>query len=280
MTLRTRHLAQEGANHWIQDWQKALQASVGPQLASTQWKKAYPFWGLGLASLVLSLVNGPLVISVGVGLVVYQQLARLTPEQWQQLRQSLQKRSHSPLSAQSKTLLVTGTALAATYLTTSIWTETHQFWVALALGSQSLVTLALLVWLLRSSQSSKRDITLRSDEAEVNLVELESLLLELNHPNPLRRLVLVRQLTRLAIQDNPEGTYIEGAASVRSHLIDCFHLMLAQESEPLVRTALREGLQHLRPPAQLPEGAPPLPAPQQLQQTNRVRRPVVEYIEP
>lgn len=282
MTLRNRHLAQTGANHWIQNRQKALQDSVGSQFAATQWERVYPFWGLSLASLVLSLINGPLVISLGVGLVVYQQLVRLTPEQWQQMRQSIQVRSHAPLSPQGKTLLLTGTALAATYLTTSIWSETHQLWVALTLGSQSLVTLALLAWLLRSSQASKEsDTASQVRRAKVDPVELDSLLLELNHPDSLRRLVLVRQLTRLVVQEDLESSYIEGAAvSVRSHLIDCFHLMLSQESEPLVRTALREGLQRLRPPAQLPEGAPPLPSPQKLQQTNRVRRPVVEYIEP
>ncbi|HEY9881427.1 MAG TPA: hypothetical protein V6D29_23435 [Leptolyngbyaceae cyanobacterium] len=282
MTLRTRRLAQEGADHWIQTWQKALQDFVGPNLVSTQWEKTYPFWGLGLASLGLTLINGPLVISLGVGLVVYQQLVNLTPEQWQQLRQSIQKRSHASLSTQGKTLLLTGTALAATYLTTSIWAETHHLWVALALGSQSLVTLALLVWLLRSSHTNNQsDAPTQLRRAEVDAEGIESLLLELNHPNPLRRLVLVRQLTRLAGQEPPEHSYIDGGVvSVRSHLIDCFHLMLAQESEPLVRTALREGLQHLRPPAQLPEGAPPLPSPQKLQPTNRVRRPVVEYIEP
>ncbi|MBD0268841.1 MAG: hypothetical protein ICV77_11170 [Cyanobacteria bacterium Co-bin8] len=276
--LSTRHSPKEIVDRSLQTCQQALRRTVGPSLSAVSRKKVAPFWGLGLASLALSLVNGPLVISLGTGLVTYQQLSQLTPEQWQQLAQWLQKQRAASLSTRNKTLLLSGTALAATYLTTAIWSETHQASVAIALGSQSLLTLALLAWLLRSAPSSPSP---PQPPQSLQPDTLESLLAELTHPDPLRRLVRVRQLTRLVTPAAAQAGYLEGSAvTVRSHLIDCFHLMLSQESEPLVRTALREGLQHLRQPAQLPEGAPPLPSSKEMKQTSRVRRPIVEYIEP
>ncbi|HEY9737003.1 MAG TPA: hypothetical protein V6D06_11995 [Trichocoleus sp.] len=250
-----------------------------------------PVWGVGLASLLLSLVNGPLVISCGVGLVAYQQLKRLTPEQWQQLSEWVQRQQIAP-SARTKTLLLSGSALAATYVTTALWAETHQLAVAIALGRQSLLTLALLGWLLRGAPTPPGQAPETAERPEpensnrepvretVNLADIDDLLEDLAHPDPLRRLVRVRQLTRVAL-GNTEQSYLEqGTVSVRSHLVDCFHLMLAQEQEPLVREALREGLHCLRPPAQLPEGGPPLPTSKEMKQTSRVRRSVVEYIEP
>ncbi|MBD0336701.1 MAG: hypothetical protein ICV62_14530 [Cyanobacteria bacterium Co-bin13] len=277
MMLSTRQSPKEIVESSLQSCQKALRRTVGPSLSAVSWKKS-PYWGLGLASLSLSLINGPLVISLGAGLVTYQQLSQLTPEQWQQLTQRLQKQRAVSLSARNKTLLLSGTALAATYLTTAIWSETHQAAVAIALGTQSLLTLSLLAWLLRSAPPSpSAPLPPQSLQPDT----LESLLAELTHPDPLRRLVRVRQLTRMATPAAAETGYLDGGVvTVRSHLIDCFHLMLSQESEPLVRTALREGLQHLRQPAQLPEGAPPLPNAKAMKQTHRVRRPVVEYIEP
>lgn len=279
--LTTRHSPKELADRSLQIFQKTLQGTVGSPLPALSRKKWSPFLGLGVASLVLALINGPLMVSLGVGLVVYKQLGQLSAAQWQQLGDWLQQQRTTRLSAHGKTLLLSGTALAATYLTTAIWVETHQATVAIALGGQSLFTLALLAWILRTVSPAPAQPAAPPAANSGSPEALEVLLLELVHADPLRRLVLVRQLTRLALQAAPAQSYLEGGAvSVRSHLIDCFHLMLAQESEPLVRTALRQGLQHLRPTAQLPEGAPPLPTAKEIQQTSRVRRSVVEYIEP
>jgi hypothetical protein len=241
---------------------QALPRRVAQRLGSP---RRLPLWGLGLASLALSLVNGPLVLAAGAGLVTYQQLAQLSPQQWQLLGEWLQQQRHRALSPRHKTLLLSGTALIATYLTTALWAETHQLAVAIALGSQSLLTLALLAWLLRSPAPAAA--------SPAAAPTLDALLNELTSADPLRRLIGVQRLSQRAIA---------GDRAQQNQLIDCFRLMLAQESEPLVRTALRQGLQQLRPLAQLPEGAPPVSAQpsKKIQQTSRLRRPIVEYIEP
>ena len=91
----------------------------------------------------------------------------------------------------------------------------------------------------------------------------EQALAHLTQADPLQRLIAVRQLVRL-VNQSPSGAYIAAAeVSIQTHLIDCFHLMLAHEPEPIVRSAVREGLTLLRqPPPQghpLPAGAEPLP---------------------
>lgn len=232
-------------------------------------QRRLPLWGLGLASLTLTLVNGPLVLAVGAGLVTYQQLAQLSPQQWQQLGEWLEQQRHRSLAPRHKTLLLSGTALLATYLTTAVWTETHQLAVAIALSTQSLLTLALLAWLLRSPAAASP----AAAKVAATTPTLDPLLSELTSADPLRRLIGVQRLCQQASA---------GDRTQQNQLLDCFHLMLAQEPEPLVRTALRQGLQQLRPLAQLPEGAPPLPTQpsKEIQQTSRLRRPIVEYIEP
>ncbi|MGF1460487.1 MAG: hypothetical protein ACFBSG_15855 [Leptolyngbyaceae cyanobacterium] len=106
----------------------------------------------------------------------------------------------------------------------------------------------------------------------------------LSAADPVQRLVAVRAFLRwyLTLEDTT-NPYVPGTdVTLRSHLIDCFRIMLTHESEPLVRVALLEGLKTLQPKAQLPAGQPaiaPLPAkPQPI--STPVRQRSVEYVEP
>ncbi len=216
-----------------------------PALVSQGWQRLIPrpkhpqVWGLGLGSLALGLVNGALVISAGVGLVAYQQLLQLSPRQRKGLMQRLQQGLPLPTTPRQQALvlgLVTG---ASTYTFTALWHSTHSLLMALLLTGQGALALFAVGALLRSSPTAGRSDDLWDASP---MAQVDHNLGLLSHPDPLKRLVAVRRLVRLAQMDEE---YLVGL-SVRSHLIDCFQLRLGQENDAIVRSALEEGLALLR----------------------------------
>ena len=194
-------------------------------------EKASPYWLLAALSLAGTVWNGPLVLSFGVGLAVRQQLMQLTPEDWRQLAQRFHRHWRVP-SPQLRAWLLSLAAFTATYGVTALWSEAHELGLALALGGQSVIALALMALLLRPAA-------------------------DLSEPS-------APQVQPLPAQP----------------LLDCLHLMLAQENEPIVRSAIREGLDLLREKPQLSAGAPAVATPMRRPATSKVRRSVVEYVEP
>lgn len=256
-------------------------------------QRAY-LWGLGLGSFALGLVNGALVISTGIGVLAYRHLAQLSPDQQHALRQRIQGAVPLPRSLGQQALLLSLLLGASTYTVTALWQNTHSLLMALVLTGQTALTFFLVVALLRSPPDHPADHPTKRAEVDAtpgvdpsipatastletpvvpssprvtpSVTEadrFEQGLTHLAQADPLQRLIAVRQLVRLVHQVSAESTYIAGAeVSMQSHLIDCFHVLLAHESEPIVRSAVREGLALLRQPPpgnQLPAGADPLP---------------------
>jgi hypothetical protein len=261
--------------------------SVVKQPMTRTLKQQNPYlWGLGLGSFTLSLVNGALVISAGIGWVAYQQFLTLTPAQWQQLKQQLQRNLPLPRSPQQQALVLSGLVGGSTYTLTALWHSTQSLLVAVVLTGQSAVTLFILAMVLRSPKSSDDQPAVLSHPLATAdpMEQLEQRLAQLSHGDPVQRLGAVRQLVRLG--ELEEQGYGAGV-SVRSHLIDCLQLMLAHEPEPIVRGAAREGLARLRQAPQLPEGPAPLPSPPATEttatetaaQSRKSQRTTVEYIE-
>lgn len=212
-------------------------------------------WGLGVGSFALGLLNGALVISAGVGLVAYQQLLQLTPRQRKGLVQRLQQGLPLPTSPQQQALVLAGVAGVSTYTFTALWHSTHSLLMALLMTGQGALALFAVGALLRSSRSAGQG-SARGNAAPAS--QLEHNLSVLSHRDPLKRLVAVRRLVRLVEQGSVNGDYGAGL-SVRSHLVDCFRLMLTQEPESIVRSALRDGLTLLRPVQALSPSSAPVP---------------------
>jgi hypothetical protein len=198
-----------------------------------------------VGSLTLGLINGALVISAGIGLVAYQQILQLSPRQRKGLMQRLQQGLPLPATPQQQALMLGLVTGVSTYTFSALWHSTHSLLMALLLTGQGALALFAVGALLRSSRSAERSDDLW-DAAPVAQVEHNLGLL--SHPDPLKRLVAVRRLVRLA-QGNEE--YLAGM-SVRSHLLDCFAIRLGQESDAIVRSALEEGQSLLRSAKPLP----------------------------
>lgn len=116
-----------------------------------------------------------------------------------------------------------------TYTAASIWADTENQWLAtgaIMQGFASLSTLGILLWSLRQNKGSAIEN------------EVDHLLSELSHQEPLKRLVAIRKLTRLLINKSLASDYY-------SQSIEYFQLMLAQPQLPTIKNALLESLELL-----------------------------------
>ncbi|MBD1911410.1 MULTISPECIES: hypothetical protein [unclassified Leptolyngbya] len=120
--------------------------------------------------------------------------------------------------------------------------------MAIGLVLEGSLLLGFLLWL-----SSRPDT--RSEASETVAADgVEHYLEQLADPSPLKRLLAIRQTTRLARSS-------ETPAEIRADLADCFRIMLAHEPDPTVQQALARHLNLLTPPPQLGKGAAPLATP-------------------
>ena len=141
------------------------------------------------------------------------------------------------------------------YVAACIWTESENQWLATGVIVQafaSLITLALLVWYFWS------DKHFRHDEREFN-----RLLTDLTHQDSLRKIIAIRQLTRLLKNGNLSQDY-------NIQLVEYYCLMLSQFQEIAVKEALLDSLESLdgekiinkkHQPLQIPVQFKPSPKP-------------------
>ena len=125
--------------------------------------------------------------------------------------------------------------MGSSYLAIGIWRETNRSWLATGVIVEGLLLLAVLGLLLW--QRFDRPVQRESDRLATPF--LADWVADLADPDPLKRLVAIRQLTQ-AFQ-----TQAAELPMTSAHLADCFRLMLNRETEPLVCSALLEGLNRL-----------------------------------
>ena len=116
-----------------------------------------------------------------------------------------------------------------TYLAASVWADAENQWLAtgsILQGLMSLATLALLTWSLRSQKANSQES------------KLDSLIEDLSHSDRLKRLVAIRQLTRLLI-----GNRLSSAHYYQT--VEYFQLMLSEPQPLVIKNALLESLELL-----------------------------------
>ena len=122
-----------------------------------------------------------------------------------------------------------GLGAFSTYLVVSLWAEAENQWLATGLilqGFLALATLSLLVWSLFKEKQNSLE------------VRCEKLLLNLTHPQPLKRLVAIRQLTRLVNSGRLSPEYYWQVS-------ECYRLMLAEPQLSFIKIALLDSLDTL-----------------------------------
>lgn len=192
--------------------------------------------GVGLLLLWVWLWQWLLSIAIGLAVTAGIYLAQQGQLRWPR---TYWRRLWKPTN-RSLTLscLAGGLALAYTYLATAVWLESDQHWLVTSILLEGLGIVAIGGWLLWRWQTSVQEAG--STQAEVG----QSWLLALSHPDPLQRLIAVRQLTR-------QASAAQSPLMTATELADCFRLMLDREPEVVVRQALIESLQMLSPTRQL-----------------------------
>jgi hypothetical protein len=196
-----------------------------PSLSLHQLRKIGSWLIFSIAIVMMWLWNWKLILAtaVGIGLMffVYFLPSKKLHAYWLRWQKFFQG------DRRKLTLAVGGGGIAAfsTYMAASIWAESENRWLATAIIGQSLatiITLVLLIW------------NLIRDRVDRDNNKFDRLLSELSESDPLKRLIAVRQLTRLVRKANCEYTY---------QLIEYFRILLSQEKEAIVREAILESLQ-------------------------------------
>jgi hypothetical protein len=180
--------------------------------------------------------NWQLTSAALVGVIVMLQVPRLRSRNWQRSLTQLQCWVQSPHHTWILPVLAGGITTVGTYLSIEIWETTDSPWIAAGAILQGLGTLAvllLLLWQLLGKQTQQVE------------ERFHQLLSDLSHPEPLKRLIAVRQLTRLVT----EPTLDQARCRTVS---DALQLLLPQESQTVIRAAVLDGLHVLSPMAQRP----------------------------
>ncbi|MBE9114849.1 ATP synthase subunit I [Lusitaniella coriacea LEGE 07157] len=189
-------------------------------------------WFLAAIGIAIALVwNWKLLLATTVGIGAMWGVYQLQGQNWHAYQVNLQKFFSS--THRQFTLAVSSGGIAAllTYMAASIWANVENRWLAVGAilqGLGTLLTLALLSWRAIDSQTHS------------NEDKYDRLLADLTQPDPLKRLIAVRQLTRLAAKESFNTPH-------RAQVVQYFHLLLGQESEAIVRDAVLEGLQAFEP---------------------------------
>ncbi|MBF1999292.1 MAG: hypothetical protein IGS38_01050 [Synechococcales cyanobacterium M58_A2018_015] len=230
--------------HWLRNISSPQQRKRLRQLSS---HRNYRWLLAGVGLWLLLAWNWPLVLALAIGLlttvlVYLRQQGQLklpifSEPLWQNRWQRLWQRSNRALTL---SLGAGGLALLCTYGATAIWRESDHVWLATAIILEGLGILAILLLLVR--QSLVGGATTQPDWLNQTVQQQLS---NLSDPDPLKRLIAVRQLTAASLR-SPAILPLPAA-----QLAECFRLQLNRETEPLVCHALLEGLQTLNPARQL-----------------------------
>jgi hypothetical protein len=150
-------------------------------------------------------------------------------------------------------------AAMGTYLGTVVWTDSDSPGIAIATilqGCGTVLTLTLVLWqLLRRPQGEE--------------MKFEAKTQALTHPQPLKRLMAIRQLTQWATHKGFNPTY-------RQQVVEYFRLMLTQEKETMIQDALWESLQTLDKIQLTPQPRPsqPIQLPHLQSHRTKIRQPL------
>ncbi|BAZ17228.1 hypothetical protein NIES4071_91060 [Calothrix sp. NIES-4071] len=168
-----------------------------------------------------------LATSIGVGTMVsaYSLQKRDLSTYWLQLSQFFDKHNRRLLIA-----VISGSVATFTsYTAINVFLGSKNAWIAtgaLMQGAGTLLTLILLVWLISTINGNREQS------------QIDRLLDNLTQKDPIKRLIALRQLTKLV-------TRFDIDVRERQVIVDCLQLLLTTEEESLIRDTAFDSLQAL-----------------------------------
>jgi hypothetical protein len=221
-------------------WQQLVSTVPGssrPKFKSRSFKSlaAKPvgvlvLWLLGLTVAIAMVIwYWKLVVAIATGILVMWFVYQMQTWNWQLYWSNLRRFWASANRQFTLAVASGGIACLGIYTAISIGVDTHSSWIAFGAilqGLASVLIALLLVWQIIARQNLQKES------------QLDNLIADLTHDQPLKRLVAVRQLIREAHKTQFDKVKQRSIA-------DYFSLMLDRESESIVRDAVLEGLQAL-----------------------------------
>ncbi|MDJ1178971.1 hypothetical protein PJF56_08855 [Roseofilum sp. BLCC_M91] len=226
-----------------------------------------PFQGSGSWLFFLTLIavlmawNWRLVLATSLGITMMVVLYRMQSWDWQRQWAHLRRWVTGP--NRQLALAVTGGSgvTLATYMAISVWIEAENGWIAASQILEGLGILAILGLLVGRSLFS---------QYQQQELELDRVLMDLTHPEPLLRLLAVRRVNRLL--------YTRYGQKESGMIFDALRLMLSREQEPVVRDALLESLKRMQSPLSMDASAHrPLSIPLNLESKSSTAQPPLKY---
>ncbi len=164
-----------------------------------------------------------LLVGVGVMVLVYSMQEWDWKLRWLKIRNFLNSSNRRLALA----VISGGIATVSTYMAAAIWIDSHSPWIAagaIAQGVGTLLTLILLVWQIVNFYENREED------------HLDQLLVNLTEKDPLKRLIALRQLTKVITRQRVDS-------SVQQDVVQCLQLLLSREEEVVVREAAFKSLQ-------------------------------------
>ena len=203
------------------------------------WFSPEQLWGAAIG-VALLIWNWQLVLALAIGAVVLVSIYLAQQGQWKVPQVDwrwLWTGANRPLTL---AIASGGIATFSAYITTRIWLEAEQSWLALGVILQGFGTLAVLLLLTWQTLNRRFQTAGHRDEQRFDI-----LLGRLSDVDPLKRLIAVRQITQQLQTEALLETPSTLTSMPPAYIAECFRLMLNRETEPSVCSALLEGLQSL-----------------------------------
>ncbi|NER84911.1 MAG: hypothetical protein F6K42_36450, partial [Leptolyngbya sp. SIO1D8] len=181
-----------------------------------------------LLAWLAALVDGKVLMAIAVSTVTYHLVTAGYQLRWAAV-ESICARCRTSLFQVGKTPLgATLFAFASTYGLATAWSELGGRWAAAAL-----IGLGVLNVLLLARDSAPNQVASQRSPSTASVDPLDVQWQNLTDQDALKRLMAVRSLLRWSLSEVGTSTYLPGTTvTVRSHLVDCFRVMLTHEAEP------------------------------------------------
>ncbi|MEH1839529.1 MAG: armadillo-type fold-containing protein [Nostoc sp.] len=166
-----------------------------------------------------------LALSIGVGIMVL--VYSMQEWDWQLHWSKIHKFLNSSNRRLALAVISGGLATVTTYMTTAILVDSHSSWIAagaIMQGVGTLLTLILLVWQIVNFYENREED------------HLDQLLINLTEKDPLKRMIALRQLTKVISRKRVDS-------SVQQDVVECLQLLLSREEEVVIREAAFKSLQ-------------------------------------
>lgn len=210
---------------------------------------------------VLMAWNWRLVLATGLGMTMMVVLYRMQSWNWEWRWTQMRRWVTGPNRQLAFAVTGGGGVTLVTYMAIAVWIEAENGWIAASQILEGLGILAILGLLVGRSLLS---------QYKQQELELDRVLMDLTHPEPLLRLLAVRRVNRLL--------YTRSGQKESEMIFNALRLMLSREQEPVVRESLLQSLKGMQSPLSMDSSARrPLSIPLNLESKSSPTTPPLKY---